>query len=251
MTGIDYLVVDEAHMYKNLMTPTNITDAAIAGSQRASDLHMKVELLRGVHGDRVAMMATATPIANSITEAHVMQRYLRPDLLREAGVEDFDSWAATFGETTTEMEMRPGGAWKEKTRLARYSNVPELLKMFQVFADVKTAEDLHLPTPLLKQRPDGQRWPETVLIPQSEDMASLMAYIGREIEIPGGKEGPAKALKLYTLGRAGSLDIRLAWPKTEPQGPTKVTIARGMKSRTRSRAEASSRAKGPQAAEMS
>ena len=106
-TGIDYLIVDEAHDYKNLQTVSNIRDAAIDGSQRATDLHMKLEWLRDRHGDRVATMATATPIANSITEAHVMTRYLRPDLLQAAGVEDFDAWAATFGQTVTEIESRP------------------------------------------------------------------------------------------------------------------------------------------------
>lgn len=224
-TGIDYVIVDEAHLYKNLVTITNIQDAAIEGSKRAEDLHMKLELLRRTHGDRVATLATATPIANSVSEAHVMQRYLRPDLLRDAGVEDFDAWAATFGETVTELEMRPGGAWKEKTRLARYRNVPELLTMFRVFADVKTAQDLNLPTPDLQQRPDGQRWPETVLVPQSAEVADLMAWIGREIEIPGGRDDPAKALKLYTAGRAGSLDIRLVRPDADPQGPTKISAA--------------------------
>lgn len=224
-TGIDYIIVDEAHLYKNLVTITNIQDAAIEGSKRAEDLHMKLELLRRTHGGRVATLATATPIANSVSEAHVMQRYLRPDLLRDAGVEDFDAWAATFGETTTELEMRPGGAWKEKTRLARYRNVPELLTMFRVFADVKTAQDLNLPTPDLHQRPDGQRWPETVLVPQSAEVADLMAWIGREIEIPGGRDDPAKALKLYTAGRAGSLDIRLVRPNVDPQGPTKISAA--------------------------
>ena len=83
--------------YKNLATPSNIQDAAIAGSQRATDLHMKLEYLRQRHGDRVATIATATPLANSVTEAYVMQRYLRPDLLEQAGVMHFDAWAATFG----------------------------------------------------------------------------------------------------------------------------------------------------------
>ncbi|HEY7813817.1 MAG TPA: DEAD/DEAH box helicase family protein, partial [Nakamurella sp.] len=87
-TGIDYLVIDEAHDYKNLATTSNITGAAIAGAKRSSDLHMKAELLRTTHGHRVITVATATPIANSVTEAHVMQRYLRPDLLRDAGVAD-------------------------------------------------------------------------------------------------------------------------------------------------------------------
>ncbi|HMJ03036.1 MAG TPA: DEAD/DEAH box helicase family protein, partial [Conexibacter sp.] len=93
-TGIDYLVVDEVHDYKNLRTVSNIQDAAIEGSQRASDLHMKVEYLRSRNGKRVLTIATATPIANKISEAHVIQRYARPDVLRDAGVEDFDSWAA-------------------------------------------------------------------------------------------------------------------------------------------------------------
>ena len=104
-------------------------------------------------------MATATPIANSITEAHVMQRYLRPDLLADAGVEHFDEWAATFGQTVTAIEMAPtgGGNYRMATRFARYQNVPEMLRLWHVFADVKTAQDLDLPIPELAARPDGQR----------------------------------------------------------------------------------------------
>ena len=120
---------------------------------------MKAELLRTTHGHRVITVATATPIANSVTEAHVMQRYLRPDLLRDAGVAEFDSWAATFGQTVTEMEMAPagGGSFRQKTRFAKFQNVPEMLRMWQSFADVRTAEDLNLPTPVLAERADGLR----------------------------------------------------------------------------------------------
>src|ERR1019366_6439846 len=100
-TGIDYLFVDEAHGYKNLRTPSNIPDAAIDGSGRASDLDMKISHLRRRNGSRVVTLATATPIANSITEAHVMQRYLRPDLLYKAVGLDLGSWAAPSGETVT------------------------------------------------------------------------------------------------------------------------------------------------------
>ena len=148
-TGIDYLAIDEGHSYKNLRTVSNIPGAAIEGSQRARDLHLKTEYLRERHGGRVITIATATPIANSITEAHVMQRYLRPDLLADAGVEHFDAWAATFGQTVTAIEMAPtgGGNYRVATRFARYQNVPEMLRMFHVFADVKTAQDLDLPTP--------------------------------------------------------------------------------------------------------
>jgi len=223
-TGLDYLIVDEAHMYKNLATISNISDAQIAGSLRATDMHMKIELLRERHGERVVTMATATPIANSVTEAHVMQRYLRPDLLRDADVQNFDSWAATFGDKITEMEMKPGGGFTEKTRLARYQNVPELLRMWQSFADVKTAEDLNLPTPLLKERPDGRRWPETVLIPSSPELTEHMRWIGREIEVPGGRDDPAKMLRLYHSGRASALDLRLV-DKGEATGPTKLSVA--------------------------
>jgi hypothetical protein len=124
--------VDEAHDYKNLETESNIRDASITGSKRAQDLHMKLEYLRSRHGARIATLATATPIANSITEAHVMSRYLRPDLLRAAGVEDFDSWAATFGQTVTEIEVDPGrtGDHRMHTRFARFQNVPEMLRMW-------------------------------------------------------------------------------------------------------------------------
>jgi len=215
-TGVDYLIVDEAHLYKNLATVSNISDAAIDGSQRATDLHMKLELLRDRHGDRVVTMATATPIANGIAEAHVMQRYLRPDVLRDAGVEDFDAWAATFGEQVTEMEMKAGGGWSEKTRLARYQNVPELLAMWQVFADVKTAEDLNLPVPAIRERLDGRRWADTVSIPPSQQLKAFMSWIAREAETPGGRDDPAKMLRLYMQGRAAALDLRLISPQLAP-----------------------------------
>ena len=148
-TGIDYVIVDELHMYKNLATDSNIRDAAIEGSERASDLHMKLEYLRSQGRERVVTGATATPIANSVTEAYVMQRYLRPDLLENAGIGAFDAWAATFGQTVTQMEMAPAGnsTFRMKTRFAKFSNVPEMLRMWSVFADVKTAADLRLPTP--------------------------------------------------------------------------------------------------------
>src|SRR5206468_12112607 len=117
-------------------------------------------------------MATATPIANSVTEAHVMSRYLRPDLLEQAGVGDFDAWAATFGQTVTEIEMAPtgGGNYRMKTRFAKFQNVPEMLRLWHVFADVKTSEDLQLPTPALAERPAGQRAPHTVLIAASPEV---------------------------------------------------------------------------------
>ncbi|HEY8718614.1 helicase-related protein, partial [Pengzhenrongella sp.] len=213
-TGIDYLVVDEMHSYKNLRTVTNIRDAAITGSNRATDLHMKVEYLREQHGDRVITAATATPIANSITEAHVMQRFLRPDLLEAAGVADFDVWAATFGQTVTEIEMAPqgGGSFRQATRFAKFQNVPEMLRMWHVFADVKTAEDLELPTPDLSMRPDGVRGPRIVVIPPTDQVRTYVAHLGERAElVKSGGVDPRddNMLKIVTDGRKAALDMRL------------------------------------------
>lgn len=213
-TGIDYLVVDEMHDYKNLRTVSNIRDAAIDGSNRASDLHMKLDYLRERHGDRVVTAATATPIANSVTEAHVMQRYLRPDLLEHAGVADFDSWAATFGQTVTEMEMAPtgGGSYRQMTRFAKFQNVPEMLRMWHTFADVKTADDLALPKPAIRERDDGQRQAQTVLIDPSPEISDYVADLGERAERVrnrGVDPREDNMLKISTDGRKAALDLRL------------------------------------------
>ena len=196
-TGIDYLCVDEAHGYKNLRTASNISDAAIDGSMRASDLDMKIGYLRRRNGARVVTFATATPIANSVTEAYVMQRYLRPDLLEAAGIEVFDTWAATFGQLVSQVEMAPEGGsnFRLKSRFAGFRNVPEMLRMLHVAADVKTSEDLNLPVPALARRKDGQRVTETVTVEPSEELLAYVAELGdraekvrsRAVE-PGGRQ---------------------------------------------------------------
>jgi N12 class adenine-specific DNA methylase len=217
-TGIDYVFVDEAHGYKNLETVSNIRDAQIGGSKRATDLHMKLEWLRARHGHRVATLATATPIANSITEAHVMQRYLRPDLMAAAGVEHFDDWAATFGQTVTEIEMAPtgGGNYRMNTRFARFQNVPEMLRMWHVFADVKTAEDLKLPTPELKahRAEDGaeRRAPKTVVIPAGPEITAYLRELADRAEkVRARSVDPSEdnMLKISGDGRRAALDMRL------------------------------------------
>jgi N12 class adenine-specific DNA methylase len=217
-TGIDYVIVDEAHGYKNLATESNIRDAQIDGSDRATDLHMKLEWLRGRHGHRVATLATATPIANSVTEAHVMQRYLRPDLLAAAGVEHFDEWAATFGQTVTEIEMAPtgGGNYRMNTRFARFTNVPEMLRIWHVFADVKTAEDLKLPTPQLKPvvGEDGveRRGPKTVVITAGEEIIDYLGQLAdraERVRSRGVDPSEDNMLKISGDGRRAALDMRL------------------------------------------
>ena len=221
-TGIDYVIVDEAHGYKNLETVSNIRDAQIDGSKRATDLHMKLEWLRERHGHRVATLATATPIANSITEAHVMQRYLRPDLLAAAGVEHFDEWAATFGQTVTEIEMAPtgGGNYRMNTRFARFANVPEMLRMWHVFADVKTAEDLQLPTPTLGGQPtaDGtsRPGPRTVVIPASEEITAYLQQLADRADKVRNRQVDPTDDNMLTIsgdGRRAALDMRLVSPR--------------------------------------
>jgi len=217
-TGIDYVIVDEAHGYKNLETVSNIRDAQIDGSKRATDLHMKLEWLRSRHGHRVATLATATPIANSVTEAHVMQRYLRPDLLAAAGIEHFDEWAATFGQTVTEIEMAPtgGGDYRMNTRFARFANVPEMLRIWHVFADVKTAEDLKLPTPELKPvvGEDGVERPmaRTIVIPTGPEIVAYLQHLADRAETVRGRgvdPSEDNMLKISGDGRRAALDMRL------------------------------------------
>ena len=225
-TGIDYLLVDEAHEFKNLMTESSILDANISGSDQASDLHMKLEYLRSRHGKRVATLATATPLANSITEAYVTQRYLRPDLLEKAGVTSFDGWAATFGQTITEIEMGPAGDFRQKTRFARFQNVPELLRLWHTFADVKTAEDLNLPAPAITARAsDGQRVAETVVIQPTDELQAYIEHIGDRADAIAQRlvdRETDNMLKVSTDGRAAALDLRLVEGEEEPAGPVKL-----------------------------
>jgi N12 class adenine-specific DNA methylase len=228
-SGIDYVVVDEAHDYKNLRTASNIPGAAIDGSGRASDLEMKLHYLRSRHGSRVVTLATATPIANSITEAHVMQRYLRPDLLETAGVRDFDTWAATFGQTTTDVELSPDGAsFRLKSRFAKFHNVPELLRMWWVSGDVKTAEDLNLPRPELIARPeDGKRLPQTMLVPPTAELEGFIQELGQRAErvTTGGVDKKTdNMLMISGDGRSAALDMRLVG-RPMPPGESKAEAA--------------------------
>ncbi|MDO5633437.1 MAG: helicase [Micrococcus sp.] len=236
-TGIDYLCVDEAHLFKNLAVESTDRSLAVGGSQRAADLDLKVGMLReraGVRG-RVLTAATATPIANNISEMWTMQNYLRPDLLRAAGITDFDSWAVTFGQSVTDMELDPAGSgYRLKTRFARFQNVPELLRMWSVAADVKTAEDLGLPTPELSIREDGTRGPRTVVVQATSATAKYVANLGDRAERvrAGGMDSKDDNMLLITNdGRAAALDLRLVSARFPPEqlnspwDDTKITVA--------------------------
>ncbi len=207
-TGIDYLCVDEAHGYKNLRLASNIPGVAVDGSNRATDLDLKMSYLRGRHGRRVATFMTATPIANSVAEAYTMLRYLAPADLDAAGISDFDTWAATFGQVVTDLELSPSGTgFRMKARFAKFNNVPELLRLWHQVADVKTAEDLHLPTPDLE---GGQ--PETVVVPPSQELVDFMALLAKRADAVSSRSvDPSEdnMLKISGHGRAAALDLRL------------------------------------------
>ena len=230
-TGIDYLCVDEAHGYKNLRTPSNISDAAIDGSMRASDLDMKIDYLRRRNGKRVVTFATATPIANSVTEAYVMQRYLRPDLLEAAGISVFDSWAATFGQVVTQVELAPegGDSFRMKSRFASFRNVPEMLRMLHVAADIKTAEDLNLPVPLQVIREDGQRAPETVTVEPSDELLEYVAELGKRAERVRTRAVSPEEDNMLAIsgdGRRAALDLRLVGLPQKTPGKTGAAATR-------------------------
>ena len=208
-TGIDYLMVDEAHEYSNLRTLSNIRGAGTTGADRATDLHMKLEYIRAnSRTGRVATFATGTPIRNTVTQAYVMVRYLRPDLLEEAGIHTFDQWAATFGQVVEGMELKPEGrGFRQTQRFASFKNVPEFLRMFHTFADVKMAEDLDLPRPNLA---GGKA--QIISVPPSQDLKDYITWLGDRAEaVRGGKVLPTEdnMLKISTDGRKAALSMAL------------------------------------------
>jgi N12 class adenine-specific DNA methylase len=222
-TGVDYLCIDEADMFKNLLTPSANQDLAIVGkraSKRATDLDMKIDYLRRSRGERVVTFSTGTPIANSLTESYVMQAYLRPDVLSDAGLDCFDQWAATFTQQVTEIEVAPTGGYRLKTRIAKFDNVPELLRMFHLFADVQSAEDLQLPTPAL-----AGGAPQTVKVPASDELSAFMAEIGaRAGQVIGrGEKGKDNVLSLMGESRKAALDLRLVGRHSGAE--TKIDVA--------------------------
>lgn len=218
-TGVDYAAIDEGHLFKNLATTSNIPGAGIAGSGRANDLDMKLSYLRETYGERVVTMATGTPIANSITEAHVMMRYLRPDILEDTGVRHFDDWANTFGELVTRFERDAAGNLKQKQRFAKFKNVPEMLGGWQQFADVKMTEDLtYLKRPELRMNEDGERASRYEIIPESNAHAEFMVDLEKRLKDLEGtrpEKGADNHLTVYGDGRKAALDPRLVGLETD------------------------------------
>ncbi len=231
-TGFDYLGVDELHDFKNLQTVSAVRDVNIDGSKRAMDLFAKIDYHRNTLGqDRVMVGATATPIANSIAEMYVMQRYIDPAALERVGIDDMDSWIATFAEVVTAPELSVAGGerlvWKN--RVAKFNNVPELLAMFHAFGDVKTPEDLKLPVPAIAPRPeDGERLPHTLIVPASDALTGYTKDLGERADrVSSGGVDPSvdNMLKIGTDGRLAALDVRLVGLPNDDLQPSKVSTA--------------------------
>jgi hypothetical protein len=211
--GVDWLAYDEAHSAKNLFRHTKMARIAglpLSNSQRAFDLYLKtrhtMSHYRGEH--RGVVLATATPVANSMAEVHTFQRFLQPSTLRSLGLEQFDAWAATFGETVTALEIAPDGSgYRLNTRFARFINVPDLMTVFCDVSDIRTRDMLKLPVPILK----GDR-PRTVTCKPSEQLrAFVRSLVKRAERLKTERVDPREdnMLMIASEGRLAALDMRL------------------------------------------
>jgi N12 class adenine-specific DNA methylase len=224
--GIDRLFVDEAHYFKNLFYISKMT--RIAGlpqtaSQRAFDMFLKVRHVQSVNGGGV-VFATGTPIANSMAEMFTMQRYLQPQDLQKHGLQHFDSWAATFGEPVTAMELAPDGAgYRVNTRFARFVNVPELMQLFRQMADVQTAQMLNLARPKLEGEKAAIR-----SAPASRELKEFVESLVERVERMRESRVDPKVdnmLKITGEGRKAALDLRLMIPTAKDDPKSKVNLA--------------------------
>lgn len=212
--GVDSLMVDEAHYFKNAMIATkmrNVAGISQTESQKSSDMLMKCMYLDEVTGGHGIVFATGTPISNSMTEMYVMMRYLQRGLLEKEGLLNFDSWASTFGESITAIELNPTGTgYRTKTRFARFYNLPELMSLFKMSADIQTADMLHLPVPELV----GGKPTNVVLQPSEVQKRMIKGLADRAEKVRSGKVQPTEdnMLRITNDGRKLALDQRLMNP---------------------------------------
>ena len=219
--GVDRLFVDEAHYYKNLFLFTkmkNVSGLAQTEAQKSSDLFMKCRYLDEITGGKGIVFATGTPISNSMTEMYTMQRYLQYGTLVKHNLQHFDSWASTFGETVSAIELAPEGTgYRMKTRFAKFFNLPELINMFKEVADIKTADMLNLPVPKAHYH--------NVSVKPSEIQKEIVESLGKRAEkIRDGAVDPSKdnMLKITNDGRKLALDQRLINPLLSEYENSKV-----------------------------
>ena len=206
--GVDRLFVDEAHSFKNLFLYTkmrNVAGLAQTEAQKSSDLFMKCRYMDELTGNRGIVFATGTPISNSMTEMYTMQRYLQYDALCSHGLQHFDAWASTFGETITAIELAPEGTgYRAKTRFARFYNLPELISMFKQVADVQTADMLKLPIP-------EAEYHNEVIKPSKFQTDMVASFSERAEKVRNGMVDATvdNMLKITNDGRKLALDQRL------------------------------------------
>jgi hypothetical protein len=206
--GIDLINVDETHLYKNLAINSNMDVLGVTrgGSQRAENLKMLAEYMRDLHGRSFGINAfTGTPVSNTICELYVHGSMLRPELFAGSGIHDFDEWAKRFGDVVTALEPLPeGGGFRVNERFARFVNLPEMIKMFRSFADVKNPSDLNLPVPEVELK--------IISVDQSDFQKDFMKHLAiRATKVRTGKVKPHEdnMLAIATAGRKAALDMRL------------------------------------------
>ena len=224
--GIDRLFIDESHYYKNLYLYTkmrNVGGISQTEAMKSSDLFMKCRYLDELTGGRGTVFATGTPISNSMVELYTIQRYLQYATLQKYDLQHFDSWAAMYGETVTAIELTPEGTgYRAKTRFARFNNLPELMAMFKLVADIKTADMLHLPVPEVQYH--------NIAVKPSEIQKRMVESLGERAErIRGGGVSASvdNMLKVTNDGRKLALDQRMIDPLLPDEDGSKVNACVG------------------------
>ncbi len=219
--GVDRLFVDEAHLFKNLFLTTkmrNVAGLSTSEAQKSSDMFAKCRYMDEITGGRGVIFATGTPVSNSMSEMFTMQRYLQYETLRKNNMTHFDCWASTFGESVTAIELAPEGTgYRARTRFAKFFNLPELMTMFKEVADIKTADQLHLPTPTTHY--------ETIAVKPSEIQQEMVQSLSeRAAKIHDGAVDPSvdNMLRITSDGRKLGLDQRLINPMLPDDPGSKV-----------------------------
>ena len=219
--GVDRLFVDEAHNYKNLFLYTkmrNVAGLSTTDAQKSSDMFAKCRYMDEITGSRGVIFATGTPVSNSMTELYTMQRYLQYDRLQELGMAHFDCWASRFGETVTALELAPEGTgYRARTRFSKFFNLPELMNLFKEVADIKTADQLHLPTPQVEYH-------NIVVQPTEQQQEMVKALSERASLVHSGTVDPSQdnMLKITSDGRKLGLDQRIINQLLPDEPGTKV-----------------------------
>ena len=219
--GVDRMFVDEAHNYKNMFLYTkmrNVAGLSTSDAQKSSDMFAKCRYLDEITGSRGVVFATGTPVSNSMTELYTMQRYLQYERLREMDMVHFDCWASRFGETVTALELAPEGTgYRARTRFSKFFNLPELMNLFEEIADIKTADQLHLPTPEVEYH-------TVVAKPTEHQQEMVQALSERAALVHGGTVDPSvdNMLKITSDGRKLGLDQRIISPLLPDEAGTKV-----------------------------